>query len=289
MSVRRTRASLPIAVRRRRQVSLIDNPNPILVDDRAGSRDLLPHLPAKYRKLTRMDYGDVAFTGNGPRGTLDIGYELKSIPDLVACIHDGRYAGHQLPGMQREFDLSYLLILDRVKCDHIGTLLYHKGFGKWRQPFSGQRYALTLTSLRKWLLTVEVQGGVRVIFCDGLTDAAHMIMSHYKWWDHLWDEHKSLKTFDDSRTFSAFSEPSTLRKMAAQFKTISWTRSRAVEAHFDSIRDMANADETEWQEIEGIGPKIARAAVAECGRIVGHRATVKMAKTTKVTRAKRKK
>ena len=245
----------------------------ILVDDRAGSRDLIPHLPEKYRKLTRLEYGDVSFRGNGPQGEqLNIGYELKSIPDLVACIHDGRYAGHQLPGMQRAYDLSYLVVLDRIRRDHRGLLYYHRGRNKWSQPFSGQRYPLTLTTLRKWLLTVEVQGGVRIIFADGLADAGHTILAHYKWWAGEWDDHKSLRTFDDSKTFSVFSEPSALRKMAAQFKQIRWVRSKAVEAHFDSIRDMALADESEWREIDGIGPKIARAVVAECGRVVGVRA-----------------
>lgn len=256
--------------KRRRRTRTLDDDNLIRVDDRAGSRDLVPHLPENCRELTRLEYGDVAFRGNGPEGEqLDIGYELKSIPDLVACIHDGRFAGHQLPGMQRMYDLSYLVVLDRIRSDRDGLLQYHMGHGKWRQPFGGQRYPLTLASIRKWLLTVEVQGGVRVLFVDGLADAGHVILAHYKWWRSSWNDHKSLKTFDDSKTFSVFSEPSTLRKMAAQFKQIRWVRSRAVEKHFDSVRDMVLADESEWREIEGVGPKIARAVVEECGRVVG--------------------
>lgn len=243
----------------------------ILVDNRAGSRDLIRHLPGEYSRLGRLRFGDVSFLGNGPDGRLHIGYELKSIPDLVACIHDGRYAGHQLPGMQRMYDLSYLVVLNRVRRDGDGTLFYHDGHGKWRRPFGGQRFPLTLTALRKWLWTVEVQGGVRVMPVDGLADAAHWILSHYKAWQEDWDSHKSLKTFDDSKTFTVFSEPTTLRKMAAQFKTIGWIRSRAVERHFDSVRDMVLADESEWEEIEGVGPKIAQAVVADCGRTVGVR------------------
>ena len=254
--------------RKRRRTSV--DPNLIRVDDRAGSRDIIPHLPENCRKLVRLDYGDVAFYGNGPDGRLlHIGYELKSIPDLVACIHDGRFAGHQLPGMQRMYDFSYLVVLNRVRRNRDGLLQYHDGHGKWRQPFGGQRYPLTLTALRKWLWTMEVQGGIRIMPVDGLSDAAHWILSHYKSWQENWDSHKSLKTFDDSKTFSVFNEPTTLRKVAAQFKQIRWVRSRAAEKHFDSLRDMVLADESEWLEVDGVGPKIARAVVAECRRVIG--------------------
>ena len=241
----------------------------IRVDDRAGSRDLIPYLPENCRKLTRLDFGDVAFHGNGPDGKLHIGYELKSIPDLVACIQDGRYAGHQLPGMQRAYDYSYLVVLNRVRSDREGALFYHDARGKWRRPYAGQRFPLTLTALRKWLWTMEVQGGVRLMPTDGLADAAHWILSHYKSWQEDWEDHKSLKTFDDSKTFTVFSEPTTLRKMAAQFKQIRWVRSKAVEKHFDSVRDMVLAGASEWEEIDGVGPTIAQAVVAECGRAIG--------------------
>ena len=75
----------------------------ILVDSREGSKQLQPLL--RDSKLTRLEFADFAFTGSDRDGRISqIGIEYKTLPDVLSCIADGRFAGHQLPGMMKAYD-----------------------------------------------------------------------------------------------------------------------------------------------------------------------------------------
>src|SRR5574341_1238250 len=111
----------------------------ILLDDRAGSKDLAPFMPKSVPfTLTRLEYGDVAFSGRGPSGVCTVGVEIKKIPDLVDCIYSGRFAGHQLPGMLDTYDYCYLLVEGATRAGKLGTLEYRRAGGKWAEPYGGQ-------------------------------------------------------------------------------------------------------------------------------------------------------
>jgi len=58
----------------------------VLIDDRAGSQDLIRYSPLdSTSELTRLDAGDALITGNGPDDSiLTIGIELKTIADLLS-------------------------------------------------------------------------------------------------------------------------------------------------------------------------------------------------------------
>jgi ERCC4-type nuclease len=91
----------------------------LLVDSRAGSRDLVKPLAKVLGtdnvEETTLDFGDVAFTGRGPNNTpLDIGIEHKQVADIVACCRDGRFAGHQLPGMRKRFVYKLATVRQRT-------------------------------------------------------------------------------------------------------------------------------------------------------------------------------
>ena len=72
----------------------------MLIDDRAGSRDLIKYEPVRSTgELCRLDSADVCLTGNGPNDAVLIGVEVKSIWDLISSINTGRLQATQIPAM----------------------------------------------------------------------------------------------------------------------------------------------------------------------------------------------
>ena len=72
----------------------------ILIDPREGSKDLLPLMPLGLAHLSALPYTDACWNGLGPGGAaVIVGVERKRVGDMLACLKDGRFVGHQLPGM----------------------------------------------------------------------------------------------------------------------------------------------------------------------------------------------
>ena len=85
---------------------------PVQVDDRVGSRELLPelkrlHIPAE---KVRLPFADAAFEGNGPAGPVKVGIERKTIYDLMQSMTTGRLSAHQLPGLVQNFDHRWIVV-----------------------------------------------------------------------------------------------------------------------------------------------------------------------------------
>jgi ERCC4-type nuclease len=83
----------------------------VLVDDRAGSKDLIlkPCLRG-IAELSRLNFGDVMIAGNGPKGSVAVGIEVKSIWDLVASAANGRLMDTQITGMLGDYSHCWLLV-----------------------------------------------------------------------------------------------------------------------------------------------------------------------------------
>jgi ERCC4-type nuclease len=247
----------------------------MLVDDRAGSRDLVPylaklHIPAS---LGRLEFGDVAFLGRGPGDAwLQIGVEYKSLSDVLSCITTGRLAGHQLVGMTdaltltqggHGFDVSWLLIEDIWQTDPQTGIICTRSRGEWRPLKLGPRHYMG-RDLDKFLLTITQQAGVRIHRTSDKTQSAFWLGALYKWWtDKTWDEHKSLQTFDLSGPAVQLDAPSVVRRVAKELAGVGWTKSARVAAHFGSVVAMAEATEREWMQIDGIGKTLAHRIVAQ--------------------------
>lgn len=101
----------------------------ILVDDRAGSRDLVKHPPLddpSVAELTRLDSGDVCFVGHGPHGESVVGVELKSVSDLLSSRQNGRLQGvdGQIPEMLTGYDERWIVTYGTYRCGDTGDLEY---------------------------------------------------------------------------------------------------------------------------------------------------------------------
>ena len=82
----------------------------ILIDSRTGSGELAPYISSP-KLVCHLDFADFSFSGNGPEGGVGIGVERKGVMDLLQSMTSGRLVGHQLIGLQKEYDWTYLLVV----------------------------------------------------------------------------------------------------------------------------------------------------------------------------------
>jgi ERCC4-type nuclease len=235
----------------------VDEDRPILIDDRAGSKDYYKYLN-DIGVLGYLEYGDVGFIGFGPRGkAIPVGAEIKTLEDVLSCIHSGRFAGHQLPGMRQSYEVSYLLIEGTWRTNRGNGLLEVPRAHGWRSASWGGK-AHTGKSFQSWLISMEQIGGIHVRSFRNKRDLSDFIRYLYSWFSKDWDEHSACSVADESGKIFSFTKPGLLRRVAKEFPGIGYkTLSARVEEHFESTHQMVNAEVEEWMEIPGIGRKKA--------------------------------
>lgn len=238
------------------------NMAPVLVDDRAGSGDLVNLAPLKgHASLTRMDSGDVMVIGNGPDDSpMLVGVEVKSVFDLLSSISTGRLAGKQIPGMLGDYDVSWLVSYGWYKCGTRGELRVRRK-GKWVAMDQGGR-SLPYSYLEGFLLTVAALG-IKVKHVYGNKgDLARWLGVLAAWWGKQWQDHGSLKAFDQSGQpglLPTLNSGTALRaRVAATLPGVGYKRAIAVAHHFPSVRAMMLAGPKEWMEVPGVGKTIAK-------------------------------
>jgi ERCC4-type nuclease len=227
----------------------------ILVDDRAGSSDLLKPLLAAGlpAEMTRLDSADLAFIGRGPKGvSLDIGIELKrldgSSTDLTQSLRSGRLAGHQLPkmvGARGAYDHAWLLVEGIWRHDENGQVVVYRGTRAGWQPIKGRMSAV---ELEKQLLTFELCGGLHVRYTNTRMDTVRFVAALYRWFsDKAMDKHSSHLKVHDTPTLTPVSD---YRAYYMKIPGVGYRLSQAVENHFKGgPRQAACAGINEWAEI----------------------------------------
>lgn len=219
----------------------------ILIDDRAGSSDLVqPLIRAGYPvEVVRMDYGDVAFVGKGPKNTeLHIGIEFKTMGDLVSSVRTGRLAGHQLQGLRDTYDYAWLLIEGSWRADEVGRILTRKPGRGWR-PLRG---GMNANELEKHVHTLHLCGGLIPRFTDSRADSVRFVGTLYRWWtDTSLDRHTSHIAVHTPPTLVPLSP---FRQAACMWPGIGVKTSRAVEQRFGgSILRAASGTVRDWADI----------------------------------------
>jgi len=223
----------------------------ILVDRRIGSNDLLkPLQQAGFEaQLVELEFGDIAFEGKGPNGTtLNVGVELKVLGDLINSLRTGRLAGHQLPGLLKTYDYTWLLVEGEWRVDPRGYVIT----GKTKKSHSH----MMASELDKQLLTLELCGGLHVAHTHTRADTVRFLGNLYRWWtDRAVDQHTSHLALHVSPTVYAISP---FRAAVCQWPGIGVKTSKAVESRFHSIRGAASASVEEWAQITTGERKLGR-------------------------------
>lgn len=251
----------------RRKVTMIS------VDCRVGSKELAP-LFRQYgiqTKVTEMEFGDMAFEGNGPSGKCSVGIERKRIDDLVASIESKRLSGHQLPGMSEQYDYCYLIVEGVWREGPDGFVQVGHGGFDGEQTFGGRwlphRWRLPYRAVDNYLSTLELLAGVIYRRSLGPGDTVAVTVDLWHWWnDKLWDAHGShLAVYapalgERGRGRLMRRDVPLAERWAMQLPGVD-KKARLVAEHFGSARAMACAVEKQWQQIDGIGKVTAKRAV----------------------------
>lgn len=231
----------------------------IFVDDRIGSNDLCNQLQAKGlpSELTRLEFGDVSFVGKGPNDTtLNIGIELKKLPDLVQSIKSGRLAGHQIPGLvgpRGAYDRAWLLVEGEWRVGKHGEVSVPSRFARQWKPLPG---AMPASALAKHLFTFELCGGLHVHHAVSRTATLDFLANLYRWWtDTSLDRHTSLLAVHEVQGFLPISD---FRSTVMRFPGIGRKLSLSVEKEFrvsetgkGSLRKAVAARPERWAGITG--------------------------------------
>lgn len=219
-----------------------------------------------------MKFGDFAWTGSGPRGDVSVGVEYKKLDELIGRITDKTLVTHQLPGMLKRYQYSYLLIEATIQPNKHSGLEKFKPFksrnNKSLGMFLPTRAAITYPMLQRYLFSLEhacvethPERRIRVRFSSGLADTVGFLSALYGWWQKPWSSHKSAFTLpareDNHPTNVGFilGTPTVFRRMVSCLPGIGWARSAAVAKYFKArtldgrLRKLRRAGIKEWAEI----------------------------------------
>lgn len=241
-----------------------------------GSGDLVAPLvqlgvPARAEPLA---FGDVQVTGRGPgdRPVL-IGVEIKAIGDLLRCMTDLRFAGHQLLGLLPAYEVPFLLIEGVMTSSPTRELLILKN-GHWEvAPFGSRPWRYE--DVESWLVSMR-RTGLQVVYTADRRGTAAWLSALWSNWSKPWEEHKShlgiyMKPLDAEAAENPLAvvvEPVTWKmKVAAALGGstdggMGIKRARAAISFFRSVRRMVNASEADWRKVDGIGKRMAAGIVA---------------------------
>jgi ERCC4-type nuclease len=238
----------------------------ILVDPRVGSVEMQPLLETQHLKTTiqHLEFGDFAFSGNGPEGPVMIGVERKRVRDLLSSLRTGRFAGHQLPGLLKVYDWCYLFVEGILRANPESGILEESGYHAW-VPVQLGSSGFAYRDLDGHLTTLECRAGAcfRIRRTDTKQASAVAIANLWHYWnDKEWDEHRSHLALNLTSEYGWIVKPGLLRRMAAQLTGIGWEKSGAISHRFGSVREMVNAEEKDWVEIPGVGKKLSHRIVA---------------------------
>ena len=237
----------------------------LLVDDRVGSRDLLPGLcqMGLEAELCRLPFADVAFMGRGAEGApVNIGIELKNVQDLCSSLRTGRLSGHQNPGLVSSYDYRWLVVEGLYSQDCQGALTVPR-----RGQFVRARGQMTLSEVEGRLLTLEMMTNLRVRHTPNRASTLQWLRCLYRWWvDSDLSSHTShLTAHEPPRPLGMTDKQALFTKLPGLGNRMA----RHAKTHFKTILRAVNAGAAEWAEVQGpTGKRLGHKAAANIVKFV---------------------
>jgi ERCC4-type nuclease len=232
---------------------------PLFVDPRVGSVDLVKYLKVPV-EVTKLRFGDVAFSGYGPEGIVSIGIERKNIRDLVSSMDSGRLSGHQLIGLLDFYHVVYVVV-EGIWRVHNGFIEVLAGRNMWR-PLGGNRQRqYSYAEIANFLNTLAIITNVRIWFTDTDAQTGDWIRHTYFWWQKRWDEHRAHLNFQkapDMPKHMRIIRPSLIQRMAKELPGVGWERAGELAKAFVCMEDLMAATPEDFIKLPGIGAKLAK-------------------------------
>lgn len=237
----------------------------IYLDDRIGSGELLPLFKPYGVSVSRerMEFGDMAWEGWGPRGKCMVGVERKRIDDLLQSIHTKRLSGHQLPGMVDHYDYGYLVVEGLWKASESGELLVREG--DWdRGRWVGR--GVPTRAVHNYLMGLSLRAGLIAWRTTCERETVEFVVDQYRMWtEKRWEEHKAHEAvYVGKGAFQAVDggrghrlnlqvrKAGPVELVALMVPGLGEKLAYRVGKKFGSVLAMACASEERWGEIKGI-------------------------------------
>lgn len=219
----------------------------------------------------RLDFGDFAWTGNGPNGLARFGIERKTVDEILTAVNDSRFRRRQVTGLLNSFDFPILIVEGKAWPDpHSGVLMNGKfEAGRTKQRHLWENYF-------KFQLSLMFKARLWIIPTRSKSETVLAIKGLYDWSTaKTWAEHKAVYVVDETKPDEAILTADSMpRRTCAQWPQVAWKRSTKVEEHFKGcIACMTEADVDDWNQALSIekGTKIAAALVDSLRTCPRHR------------------
>lgn len=239
----------------------------ILVAKERGSIELLPIIRGIGVQAEKADlkFGDFCFEGRGPKGDILIGIERKTLSDIMHCIDDARYSAHQKVGMEQMYGKSFLLVEGVWAMGsppfYQGVLITSRDGSSWG-PFRYRSKKVMYSKLYRYLISVSLSG-VATTYSRNMHHTACNVVEMYHYFQKRWQDHTSLLETQKLAIPQLSGHPSLCRMWAADIKDIGVKFSMDAERMFKTPVRLANSEERDWLQIQGVGPKTARQVIRE--------------------------
>lgn len=260
----------------------------ILIDKAVGSRELSSVFPlSEVSVLSNLKSADIVFTGNGPDNQLlSIAVEIKSLPDFIDSVRNGRLHGRQTRLMLATYDVNYVAIYGIYRCDTAtGDLVYLRGkqwtpmidrrrkksikdVSSFGSSFDSSPKPLQYSFLQSCICSCEAVGlrvkelpfsHISTHMESTRSHLAHWLYYLYSWWTKRWEEHRSICQLDDSRriikttsnlqTMGLTDNELLIANIAKEVPGVQFDRALAIAKEFKSPRAFINASREEIAEI----------------------------------------
>jgi len=242
----------------------------IQIDNRIGSKEL--HLLFKpYRipsELTRLEFGDLSWIGNGPDDhPVFIGIERKRLKDFLSSMESGRLSGHQLIGMQNAYHYSYIAIEGIWRGGKDGVIEIPIRGRKWVPLELGSR-KFTVSMVDNFTNSISIMLGIPCIFTSKIERTVQWCANCYRWWTgKKWEQHKSVSAKKSNRLPIGLSgkKPPLVARVVMELNGIGADKAMKIAKEFDTIQQLLNSDVNQLIKINGIGKSTAERILMELG------------------------
>lgn len=234
----------------------------ILIDDRKGSAELAPMLSTK-TILCSLEFADFAWAGNGPDGPVNVGVERKTIGDLVQSMVSGRLQGHQMQGLNDEYDRVYLLVEGIWRPDPRSGILQLFDGRRWRDYSRGRRKH-TAAAIYRFINRMVIAYGMIPVYSCKAVESAMWLDAVHGWWSRKWEQHDIYQAHEPPAP-AQFTKPNLVARVANAFDGVRWKRAREIGKCFRTPGEFIAADEGELVKVKGVGKVIAKSIISQRG------------------------
>lgn len=225
----------------------------IYLTESPNDADLLPHFKG-LALPTPVPHGDFCFFGKWVEGEpVRVSGDRKKLGDLLKCITDGRYVQQIQSAREAGFQHLFLIFESVHRRDRDTGLVQIKRGKEWVNAIPDTPHS----TLDAYLNELHWMAGVQVLRSQSARETAAQVISLWKLFQSPPEAHGLLQKFHTQPITETYllSRPPLIRRIAKELPGVSWKRSKAIEAGFESVTDMVNATKSQWLSVDGLGPK----------------------------------